>query len=464
MLKSGLKTFALALTVLFLAGCTAMSAYKLPFIDLPEKSQGETASLSRWWESFDDPALNALVAEALENNADIRIAAAQLEQAQSSLYLARASLFPALDITAGVSRNQISTATGLNFPGIKRQNTVYSTGLVASYEVDIWGRLASIRKGASASLEARSYLQDSVRNTIAAQTVRSYFTLRATDRDLELLEETLKTRQTTVELQKTRLDAGLINAYEFALVESELNSVAAVLPPLRGARDQMEIALAVLAGRAPRQLVDRNIPRKNDLETLVAAREIPAGLPSDLLQRRPDVKAAEQLLLAADADVSAARARWFPSIDLTGALGGESASLSDIMTSAAQTWSLAGLATQPIVGLLTTKARVGRAKAYRKEAEIVYQETARQAYADVLSALSQHTAAREALIEAQNLYANQSKVRDLAEQQLQAGQVGRLDVLDAERQKLAAARGLIVAQQNRVTALVNLYQSLGGGW
>lgn len=459
-----IKTVVVMLSLLTLSGCTALSAYDLPFIEKPESPQEQTASLSRWWESFSDPALNELVNEALEHNADIQIAASQLEQARQGYNLARVNLLPSLDFQAGAGRSQFSTATGTSFPGIKRQNTVYDAGFAASYEVDVWGRLASIRKGAAANLKARGYFEQSVRNLVVAETVRGYFSLRAVDRDLELLEQTLQTRKSTVELQKTRLDAGLINAYEFALVESDLNSVAAILPQVRSAREQLEIALGVLVGRSPRQLAAVEVKRGSDIDSLVTVKEIPAGISSDLLQRRPDVMAAEQLLLSADADVSAARAQWFPVISLTGALGGESSDLSDIVTNAGRTWNIAALATQPIVGLLTTKARVGQAKAFRQEAEISYQQTARQAYADVLTALSQHKGTKEALAEAENLYANQSKVRELAEQQLQAGQVGRLNVLDAEREKLSASRALIAAQQDRVTALVNLYQALGGGW
>lgn len=455
---------ALLALVLLLPAC-ALSLYKPPVIDVPQHAIGETGDVSGWWKSFNDKALDALVNEALANNADIRTAAARLEQAQMSLRLAQSSLFPSLDFQPGVSRSKTSEAGNIPpIAGQARISTLHTAQFTTSYEVDLWGRLASLRSDARAGKKATAYQQEAMRNLVVAEVARSYFTLRTLERDEYLLNQVLGTREKAVKVQKERFKVGLMNAYEFALVEADLNAVAAALPQARTAREQAEIGLAALVGRSPQELTDLKMTRGNSLEALAKAKEIPAGLPSDLLQRRPDVKAAEQLLLSADAKVSEARAKWFPLISLTGFLGGESADLSDIVSEAARTWNIAALATQPIIGLWTTKSRVARAKAAREEAEIAYQQAARQAYADILTALSRHKAAKESLAQAQKLYANQSKVRDLAGQQLKTGQVGQLNVLDAEREKLTAGRSLISARRERLIALVGVYQALGGGW
>ena len=234
-----------------------------------------------------------------------------------------------------------------------------------------------------------------------------------------------------------------------------------------GADDQHGTPIMLRAekeGITPRELVERIPDRGLALSTLAVQPEIPAGLSSDLLARRADVRAAEANLAAASLSVEVARTQWFPTISLTAGLGGESAALGSLLSSSARTWNIGAAIAQPLVGLLSTRAIVAQSEAERAQIAQTYQQAARQAYADALSALSAARGAREAMEETATLFDATSKARDLAEKSYEAGRASRIVLLDAEREKLSAERQLISTRLDRVTALVNTYQALGGGW
>ncbi|MDD9901679.1 MAG: efflux transporter outer membrane subunit [Alphaproteobacteria bacterium] len=456
---------ACALSCLILSACAPpIETYATPQTELPA-GKHESEDWSKWWECFKDPALTALVEEALKNNPDILLAAAKLEQSRGSLRLAQSNLFPSIFANAGGNRHQISVDGNIPpAPGQQRLSTVYTANLSASYEVDFWGKLAAQRKGAQESLKASLYAQEMTRTVVAAQVARSYFTLRALDRDLDVLEKTLATRDKAVGLQKKRLDAGLIGAYEYALAEAERNAAAAILPGVRTAVEQAEISLSVILGRSPRALVEEKVARGAGADVLSKIPPVPGGLTSDLLMRRPDVIAAEHMLHAVHASVNEARAKWFPSIILSGVLGGESVSLHNLLTGPASTWTLASALAQPISGLWTVNAQIKYAKAVRGESEVIYQQVVRRAYADVLTALSVHKGSAQTLIKSEKLFENQDKVKSLAQRQFEVGKISRIALLDAERERFAAERALVAAQRDRALALVSVYQALGGGW
>ncbi|MBU0601750.1 MAG: TolC family protein [Gammaproteobacteria bacterium] len=455
---------AAVLAASVLSACSLMprSAPELDLPQLPDSAAASPAELDRWWESFRDPVLDGLVSEALARNTDVVLAASRVQASQASLDLVRVNRLPDVNVSLQGSRAQYSNERPV--PGRSRQYNTVSGGFNASYELDLFGRLSGQRDVARQVLASSRYALEGLRASVSAQVARAYFSLRALDADEALLSQTLVTRESALSLRDKQYAGGAISRYDLELARSERASAAAALAATRSAREQAETALSVLLGRTPRELVEKMPDRGLALSVLAVQPEIPAGLSSDLLTRRADVRAAEADLAAASLSVEVARTQWFPTISLTAALGGESASLGNLLSSSARTWNVGAAIAQPLVGLLSTRALVAQSEAQRAQVEQTYQQAARQAYADVLVALSAARGARESLAEIENLFDATRNARDLAEKSYEAGRSSRLVLLDAERERLSAERQLISSRLDRVTALVNTYQALGGGW
>lgn len=460
--RTALRTALLALASAIVLGACALQPKPVPELELPGTSEQAPAALDTWWVSFADPVLDALITEALKANADMAGAIARVDASRAALDLALISRLPDASFSLDARRQQYSLERPL--PNRPRQYNNVVGGFKAAYEIDLFNRLSGQRDQARQALAASRYAREGVRAALAAQVARAYFGLRALDADEALLAQTLATREAALALRERQFAAGAISRYDLEVSRSERASVAAALAPTRAAREQAETALQVLLGRSPRALVDRQPARGLAVDVLAMQPEIPAGLPADLLQRRADVRAAEADLAYASLTVEVARRQWFPTISLTGGWGGESATLGQVVGSAARTWNVGTLIAQPLVGLLTTRALVAQNEAQREQAELTYRQAARQAYADALSALSTHRGARDAMAETQQLFDANSRARQLAELSYNAGKASRLTLLDAERERLSAERALIGARRDRLLALVDVYQALGGGW
>jgi multidrug efflux system outer membrane protein len=456
------RTLAALAVAALLAACATPETNK-PALDLPAATAQAPAGLDRWWTLFNDAQLTALIEEALANNLDLRTAVARIDEARANLQLARSALFPSLDVTASSNRAKRSEATALR-QGPPFTSTTHDLGLAAAYEVDLWGKLRSGRNAADASLLATRYDVQTVRIALAAQVATTYFSLRAFDAELALTKATLATRDENVRLQQRRREAGVASEYEFAQAEAERAAVAAAVPPLERAVAQTEAALAALAGRSARAVYAPQVARGVDLEKFDPGPEVPAGLPSDLLARRPDVRRAEAALVAADARIAEARAQYFPSLTLTASLGGESAELSDLLTSPARVWSIAAGLVQPIIGAKRIGAQVDAATARREQAALGYQQAVQAAFRDVHDALVAQRSARAALTAQEERRAKLAEALRLAELRYRGGYSSYLEVLDAQRGLLSAERERIAALRDRQAALVDLYKALGGGW
>jgi multidrug efflux system outer membrane protein len=453
---------AAALLALALAACASVDTGR-PEVELPPMSEKSPAGAERFWTLFDDPQLTALVEEALANNRDLRVAIARIEEARANLRVARSVLYPSLDANAGASRNRRSEATELR-QGPPFISTTYNAGLLAAYEVDLWGKAAAGRDAAGASLLATRYAAEAVRLSLAAQVATTYFTLRGLDADLQLTRQTLATREENVRLQTSRAAAGVISELDLRFAEAERATVAAVVPPLERAVAQTEAALALLAGRSAKAVFVPQITRGRVLDEKAVAPEVPAGLPSDLLARRPDVRRAEAELLAASARTAEARAQYFPSLTLTASFGGESSDLADLFTAPARVWSVAASLLQPIIGIRRIEAQVDAAASRREQAALGYQQAVVAALRDVHDALVTHRTAR-ASFDAQDERRNkQADVLRLAELRYKNGYSSYLEVLDAQRNLLDAQRARLDALRERQSAIVDLYKALGGGW
>jgi multidrug efflux system outer membrane protein len=455
-----MKPVALAFAAL-LAACQSVDPTP-PQVDLPPMTAAPIAGIDRWWTQFRDPQLDALIDETLAANLDLAIAVARITEARAGLTVARSYLYPTVDAYGNADRARRSDATANRFPGPMISND-FGAGLLASYEVDLWGKISSGADAAAATLLATRYNAETVRTVLAAQVATTYFTLLALDAELKISRDTLETRVESVKLQKMRYDAGLIGEYDLRLAEGERASVAASIPPLQRAIAQTEAALAVLAGRNARAVFTPSVPRGTDLQS-VQSPEVPAGLPSDILARRPDVRQAEAQLAAASARIDEARAQYFPALTLTGLYGSESAELSDLFSGPALVWSVAGGLLQPVFNAGRISAQVDAATARRQQIEASYVQAVQAAFRDAHNALVAHRSAREGYVLQEERREQFARALTLADARYKSGYVSYIDVLDTQRNLLEAERQRVLALFDRQVALVDLYKALGGGW
>lgn len=459
-LRAALLAFALSL-----AGCTTTPTTP-PTLDLPAgNAAANDVALDRWWTVFDDPTLTGYIDEALAHNLDLAAAMARIETARAQVTLAQADLYPSVNLGVGAARNR-STQVGTNPlpPGFSPLATDYRIALDASYEVDLWGKYRTATQAARADLLATRFARETVQTVIAADVARTYFQLLATDAQLRLLNDTLRTREEVVGLQRDRYQGGVIGEYDLAQSEAERAAVVSDIATTRKASGLLESALAVLLGRPPREVYDPKLAHDATLEALIGVPTIPADLPSNLLARRPDIRQSEAQLAAASLRIDRARADYFPSLSLTGALGTESGALKSLFTGPGLIWGVGANLLQPLFGLKAIEANVQSATARRAEIEVAYRQSVQGAFRDTHDALVASTTSRDALA-AESLRAGRlARALELADLRYRAGYSPYLEVLDVQRQLLQAQTQQINAARDARIATVDLAKALGGGW
>lgn len=461
--------FLNAFILLALAGCISGPAYERPAAELPAAwssapAEGKAAPGERWWTLYGDAALDRLVDEALKHNQDLALAAARVDEARALAQVADSDRFPVVDATAQRDRARSSERSPMPLPpGAPLERNTYSAQLNVSYELDLWGRLRSASDAARAELLAARAAQETVRIALTSQVAQSYYALMALDAQVDATKRTLALREQNLALQRVREQAGLISAFELRQLEAEAAAARAQLPALERSRTAEALALAVLAGRSPRAITEGAVTRSAD-SGAVPAPVVPAGLPSDLLLRRPDIAEAEQRLIVVNARIAQARAALFPRIALTGYLGTESASLGDLFTGPARIWQLAFALAQPIFQAGRLQAEVEARQARERQAVAQYQKTLQTAFQEVREALSRQDRSRE-IFEAEGVRAAAlAEAVKLARVRYDAGRASQIEVIDAERNLLAAELARIDALRARRTAIADLVKALGGGW
>jgi multidrug efflux system outer membrane protein len=453
------------LLLAFVAGCSVQPRYETPAVELPEAWQ-ETAPRfaedGRWWSIYEDAQLDKAVEEALAANGDLLVAAARVDEARALLAESRSFFWPRIDAVGSASRQRTSERTAFSPPGIPNEFSTYRAALQVSYEADLFGRLRSDANAARAELEASEASREAVRLALAATVARSYFSLRSLDEQVALTRQTIALREDALALQRRRVQGGVTSEFELRQLEAEAAVVRSQLPPLEAAREREEVALSVLLGRSPKQVFEGNVEVKMSMEEAPGPPAVPSGLPSELLLRRPDLVEAERLLQAANARIGVARAEMFPSIVLTGALGSESASLSNLFSGPSLIWSIAAGIAQPIFAGGRLKARTDAAEARERAALARYQQAIRAAFGEVRAALIAQSRAREAYDAESARAAALSESARLARLRYQNGVASQLDVIDAERGLLEARRARIAALQAHRAAVADLFRALGG--
>ena len=456
-----LVIIVIVFATMLLSACTVGPNYTRPDVDLP-KDFGVAQSPSpadKWWTLFQDPVLDRYVTEALAANHDLRAAAQRIEQARAQVAIARSDMWPDAGIDASTARSRASAKSSFGPPPDALVSNDHRAVLRFSWEIDFWGKYRRATEAARAELLASEAGRDAVRASLVGDVVRGYFTLQALDRRLEVVERTLLGRQKALEMQKLRLDAGVVSDLEYWQVESDLRGTQAQVPVLRQARIRQEGALAVLFGRTPREVYEGTVDRGAPLTPPTV--EVPAGLPSDLLLRRPDLREAEARLHAANARIGVARAAYFPSISLTGYYGGESQSLGDLFGGPARTWNIAAGLLQPLWASGAIRGGVALADARTREAEELYQKAVSNAFREVRDAITAQTNLREAMTSQIERERSLSRTLDLAKLRYDNGAISLFEVLETERQLLVARLEAIDAERDRRNAIVELYLALG---
>ena len=446
-----------------LAGCALGPDFKRPESELPASfgvPQSTAAIAERWWSLFGDPALNALVDEALAANRDLAAAAARIDQARSRVTVARADQIPRAGVRGNASRDRASESIGFAPPPEAIESSNYRLVLSASWELDFWGKFRRATEAARADLLASEAGRDAVRASLIGELTRSYFALRAADEGLAIARRTLEGRVKSRELQKMRFEAGVVSELELRQLEADVLAAEALVPQLEHRRVQQEGALAVLLGRHPRAVFEANIVRGTP--GLPEKVEVPAGLPSDLLLRRPDLREAEARLHAANARIGVARAAYFPSITLTGFFGGESQDLSELFKGPSRTWSVAAGLLQPMFGSREIQGNIDLADARTREAAALYEKAVANAFRETRNAIAAQTYLRDALNAQRARERALARTLELAQLRYQNGAVSLFDVLETERQLLLVRLDALDAERERRGAIVDLYLALGG--
>ncbi|TCS73316.1 multidrug efflux system outer membrane protein [Sulfuritortus calidifontis] len=449
---------AAALAAALLAGCSLVPEYLRPAPPVPAQfpdveAKAAEAALPPWRDYFADPALQGLIAAALEHNRDLRIALARVAEARALAGVARADRLPTLEAQATGSRSR--TPADLSSSGAKRTTSRYDAALgLTAFELDFWGRVAALSEAARAQYLASDEAARSFRIGLIGDVANTWYQrLELAERE-RLAAETLNSRRESLELTRKRRDAGLAGDLDVLAAESLAESVRAQWAELKRQRQQTENALRLLTGMAA-ELPPPARP--------AALAELAPGLPSAVLLRRPDVRAAEQRLIAANANIGAARAAFFPRISLTAAFGSASGALSGLFDSGSEAWSFQPALKLPLFDAGRNRANLDLAEARKVAAVADYEKTVQQAFREVADALAAQAGYREQLAaQAANLAAQQARLQRV-QARAEAGLASYLEVLDAGREAFAAEQALAAAERQAQGARIALYKALGGG-
>ncbi len=461
------------LSVLLLSACVMGPDYHPPAMDLPGHwpapavipAEAQSVINLDWWKQFNDPVLTKLEEEGLAANSDIAQAAARVEQARGALDLRWANQFPELDAQADATRTRNSARSSFGgFPANPKPYNSFGLAAVLNYEINLFGKLTRSTEAARARLLAAEHNRDAVRLRVAADIAVAYFNLRALDAQAQVTENTVAAREGAYDYQNKQYQGGVTNALTYRQAEAELAAAKAQAPLIAQARAEQETALSILLGRSPKELAEVVIERGASLDDLPVPPLLPADLPSELLTRRPDIQAAEQNLVASNAEIGVARADYFPTLSLSGLLGVASSKTGTLVEGAARNWNASGSLAGPLFDFGRVSANVDQAIAQKDQALAAYAQTVRTAFKEALDSLSgvQNAAAR---VDAQATQV-QARVESLrlAGLRYDAGYSNYLEVLDAERFLYQAQLERIDARRDQLAATVNLYKALGGGW
>jgi len=458
---ANLSVLSMALMALF--GCQAVGPdYLRPDTSLPASftqadNQASNVDLQQWWTLYEDAQLNALIAQAENNNTDVQYAVARIEEADAMMREVGAALLPSVDLNGNASRRRLTEA-GLIPVFFQNPLNSYNFALNSAIELDFWGRLRRAKEGARASYLSTRFAKEAVYWSLASLVANHYLTMLSFDSQLRLNRDNLAISEASLALTKRRLDGGVASVLDVHQAELVRDHLLTQAKELRRLRALSEHQLAILTGQLDLSIAEAEIM------ALPIPPTPPAGLPSGLLEARPDVRQAEQALVVANANIGVAKAALYPSVSLTGAFGAESLELGNLMKTAAKVWSLGLAFNLPIFNAGRLDARVDQATAQQKQVLANYTTTVQTAFREVNDALVnlRQFKAQEAVALSRQTTAK--KMLQVAEHRYKAGYSGYLEVLDAQRSHHEATQAFVQMRQQVLIASVTLFKALGGGW
>jgi len=464
----------LVLTISLLAGCAVGPEYKRPASDAPgafrraasdtnapAPSGTNTFADLGWWETFNDPQLTAYVAEALTNSWDIKIVAARVLQAQAAARITRSQFFPTVNAGGDLVTSRASEKGPTPIPPGVNPKSEYGDVFLSmpAYEVDLWGRIRRANEAARAQLLATLEAERTVRQTLVADVATAYLDLLELDLELDIAQRTYSVRTNSLELTQSRAEGGVASMADVYQSRILVFTAESSIADIRRRIEQQENLLSILLGRNP-----GDIQRGVALTAQAVRAEVPPGLPSSLLERRPDLRSAEQLLVAANADIGQAKAAFFPQITLSGFAGFQSVALSDLFTGAAKTWQFGPAVTMPLFTGGRLRGNLKLAEARFQESLASYQKIVQGAFREVSDGLIAYQRTREFRTKQQERTQANRDATELASFRYEGGVTSYLEVLYNEQELFTAELGLAQARRNELLSVVQLYRALGGGW
>jgi multidrug efflux system outer membrane protein len=452
--------------MLLSAGCAVGPNYKRPSADVPGTYRGaipqeaaqpaaESFGDQKWWEAFQDKQLQELIHTALQQNYDVRIAATRILEARAQVGITRADQLPTIGAGVGANNQQVEiTKTYRQY-----DTSATQVGLALAWDLDFWGKYRRATEAARANLLATEWAHQAVISTLVSDVAAAYFQLRTLDLQLEISRRTLASRQDSLRLTQMLANGGATSMLDVRQAEQLVFTAAETIPDLERRIEQQENYLSTLLGNNPSP-----IARGRKLTEQPHVPEIPAGLPSSLLERRPDIREAEAQLIAANAQIGVAKAAYFPQISLTANAGYQSSALTSLFSGPAGLWSFGGSVLQPAFAGGSIRSGVKLAEARQQEALLIYRQTIQQAFRGVSDALVEYHKDWEFRQQQQQLAVSAQDAARLSEMRYRGGAASYLEVLTNETNYFAAELGLTQAQLNELLGLVRIYRNLGGGW
>lgn len=465
-----IKPVYVVVAALFLSGCQSIwPDYLRPKVEVPaqyvEVSQQNVADnqiANNWWTLYQDQVLNDLVDKALQNNKDIKVAVARIEEADAVLREVGAFLLPQIDLDAGAKRSRITEA-GANQQFSNNPRSNYNIQLGTTFELDFWGKLRRAKESARAQALSSRYAKDTVALSLTGLVTSNYLTLRSLESQIAIAQENFKSRDASLALTKRRLEGGVASALDVHQAEVASANLSAQISDLKRLKSLSLHQLAVLTGNLNLAVTGLKVAGA-DIKALPIPPTPPAGLPSSLLESRPDVRQAEELMIAANANIGVAKAALYPTISLTANLGGESMELGDVLKSAARIWTGGVTLNLPIFDAGKLNAKVDQASAKQKQTLANYEGAIQNAFREVNDALvnlRQYTEREAALFKSQEAA---KKALEVSENRYQSGYSAYIDVLEAQRAYNDSGLAFVQSRQARLIASVDLFKALGGGW
>lgn len=465
-MKAGKEILIAGSLSLLLLGCAVGPNYKKPTVPVPPeyrglspdqvgKSSSESFGDQKWWDAFQDEVLRDLIRTALRQNYDVRIAAARILEARAQFGITRADQLPS--VAGAVSALNERTQRTVSIPSIETSASRVSLSL--AWELDFWGKYRRATESARASLLSQEWAQRQVISSLVSDVANAYFQLRELDLELEISHQTLVSRKDSLRLTQILADGGATSLLDVRQAEQLVYTAAASIPDLEQRIEQQENFISILLGNNP-----QGSARGRKLVEQPHALEVPAGLPSSLLERRPDILQAEQQLIAANAQIGVAKADYFPQISLTGSAGYQSSALTGLFSGPAGLWTFGGSAVQPVFegGRLRNQVKLARSRT--EEATLFYQQTVQEAFREVSDALVGYRKSQEFRIQQELLTHSAEEATKLSNMRYQGGATSYLEVLDSDTRYFSARLSLAQAQLRELQFLVQIYRSLGGGW